>query len=246
MITGVFLLGSGCAAPKSGGTAAESSTQAAEREETPKPETKPDATKTAVADKPAEPKKTSASEKPADKPREARKADTKREAITAANNPTTAGGRGAPDLEKTQAPAAWIYVDGKSGKFKEEGGQPLLQWFIDEPVCATPTFRAEAFEPLLGVPKDFKAVLRTVESEDGSDLVYGIAANDGTFVLGKEYTLLSPGENFMIRNGATGDIIKEIAPLPPGKYAIAGAVSNTSTGKQALAVTYFTVKSDEK
>ncbi len=203
--------------------------------------------KPAVADKPASSNKPAATDKAAiaDKTPPARTAATKREVFTAANNPTTKGGRGAPDLDKPQSPAAWVFVDGKAGKFKEEGGQPLLQWFVEEPTRATPTFRVEAFEPLMGVPKDFKAVLRTVESEDGTDLVYGIAAREGTFEVGKEYSLLNPGENFVIRNGLTGDEVKEIAPLPPGKYAIAAGVINSATDKQSLAVTYFTVKSDE-
>ena len=42
-----------------------------------------------------------------------------------------------------------------------------------------------------------------------------------------------------------GDIVKEIAPLAPGTYAIVGGLENRSTGKRALAVSYFTV-GDEK
>jgi hypothetical protein len=215
-----------------------------------KPE--PKAAPKPAADKPGEPAKDAATEKPAApkvaetrKPEEGKKTSTRREPITAENNPTTKAGRGAPDLEKPHSPAAWVYIDGKEGKFKEEAGQPLLQWFIEEPVCATPSFRVEVFEPLIGTPKDFKAVLRTIESDDGTDLVYGIAAGDGTFEVGKEYNMLSPGENFVVRNVVTGDVVKELAPLPSGKYAIAAGILNSGTGKQTLAVTYFTVKSDE-
>lgn len=212
------------------------------KKDSPKAEPKP-----AVAEKPAATAKPAASEKHAttDKKPATKAGDSKRELYTAANNPTTMAGRGAPDLDKPQSPAAWVFIDGKGGKFKEEGGQPLLQWFVEDPASATPKFRVEAFEPLLGTPKDFKAVLRTVESADGSDLVYGIAAKEGTFEVGTEYSLLNPGENFVIRNGMTGDEVKEISPLPSGKYALAAGVVNTSTGKQSLAVTYFTVKSDE-
>lgn len=201
--------------------------------------------------KPVAPDKPASAEKPADKTEatekkpDAKAGSAKREAYTAENNPTTKAGRGAPDLEKPQSPAAWVFIDGKEGKFKEQGGQPLLQWIIDDPVGATPKFRVEAFEPLLGTPKDFKAVLRTIESEDGTDLIYGIAAREGAFEVGKEYSLLNPGESFVVRNAMTGDEIKEIAPLPAGKYAIAAGVINSTTGKQSLAVTYFTVKSDE-
>jgi hypothetical protein len=210
------------------------------------PPAKP-ATPEKPADKPANAEKPVTPDKPAnaEKKAEARPGDGKREVFSAENNPTTKAGRGAPDLDNPQSPAAWVYIDGKAGKFKEEGGLPLLQWFLEEPVGASPKFRVEAFEPLLGTPKDFKAVLRSVEPADGVDLVYGIAAKEGTFEVGQEYSLLNPGENFVIRNGLTGDVLKEISPLPSGKYAVAAGVINTATGKQSLAVTYFTVKSDE-
>ena len=205
------------------------------------------AEKPVVPDKPATEAKPAIPDKPATTERkpEAKPGDGKREVFTAENNPTTKAGRGAPDLENPQSPAAWVFIDGKAGKFKEEGGQPLLQWFLDDPVGPSPKFHVEAFEPLLGTPKDFKAVLRSVEAVDGVDLVYGIAAKEGTFEVGKEYSLLNPGENFVIRNGLTGDEVKEISPLTSGKYAIAAGVTNGATGKQSLAVTYFTVKSDE-
>lgn len=161
--------------------------------------------------------------------------------ITAADNPTTTAGRGAPDLVDKDRPAAWVYIDGHAGRFKDEGGHPLLQWFIDGSVSAAPTFRVEAYEPLLGTPKDFKAVLRTVGAADGSDIVYGISAYDGMFEVGKDYSLLNPGEGFIVRNGQTGDTVKEISPLAPGTYAIAAGVKNAATGKETLAVTYFTV-----
>lgn len=205
----------------------------------PEPKTKP-----AQTDKSKEAEKANA-DKPGEKKAESKSEPGKRESFTAENNPTTKGGRGAPDLDNPQSPAAWVYIDGKGGKFKEEGGQPLLQWFVEEPVSGSPKFRVEAYEPLLGTPKAFKAVLRTIEPVEGVDLMYGIAAKEGTFEVGKEYPLLNPGENFVIRNGLTGDEVKEIAPLPSGKYAFAAGVKNSGTGKETLAVTYFTVKSDE-
>ncbi len=169
------------------------------------------------------------------------KKDSKAPTITAADNPTTMAGRGAPDLDDKDRPAAWIYIDGHAGHFKDEGGHPLLQWFTDGSVSPTPTFRVEAYEPLLGTPKDFKAVLRTVETADGSNIVYGISAYDGTFEIGKDYSLLNLGEGFIVRNGLTSDTVKEISPLAPGTYAIAAGVKNAATGKETLAVTYFTV-----
>jgi hypothetical protein len=195
--------------------------------------------------KAAPPAKPETAEKPADRKPEARPESGKRETFTPENNPTTRAGRGTPELDNPQAPAAWVFVDGKGGSYKEESGHKLLQWFVEEPVAASPRFRVEAYEPLMGTPKDFKAVLRTIEPAEGLDLVYGISAKDGTFEVGKEYSLLNPGEHFVIRNVTTGDEVKEIAPLPSGKFAILASVRNAATGKETLAVTYFTVKSDE-
>ena len=69
----------------------------------------------------------------------------------------------------------------------------------------------------------------------------GIAANEGTFSPGRDYPLLNPGDNFVIRNSLSGDIVREIAPLAPGTYALVGGLENRATGKRALTVTYFTV-----
>ncbi len=244
---------SGCSEQATNASTATSKAQASDQPPDslkPEPKAAPPAkpaTAEKSADKPANAEKPTTADKPAptEKKAEAKAGDGKREVFTAENNPTTKAGRGAPDLDNPQSPAAWVFIDGKAGKFKEEGGQPLLQWFLDDPVSASPKFRVEAFEPLLGTPKDFKAVLRSVEPADGIDLVYGIAAKEAAFEVGKDYSLLNPGENFVIRNGITGDEVKEISPLPSGKYAIAAGVTNTATGKQSLAVTYFTVKSDE-
>ncbi len=161
--------------------------------------------------------------------------------FTAANNPTARAGRGEPSLEDRDRPAAWVYIDGKAGKFSERDGQRLTQWTVEGTVGSTPTFRVEGYEPLLGTPQDFKCVLQAIESPDGSDVVYGIAANEGTFSPGRDYPLLNPGDNFVIRNGLSGDTVREIAPLAPGTYAVVGGLENKSTGKRALAVTYFTV-----
>ncbi len=161
--------------------------------------------------------------------------------FTAANNPTTLAGRGQPSLDENSRPAAWVFVEGKAGKFTDRNGEPQTQWIIDGPVSSTPTFRVEGYEPLLGNPKDFKCVLQAVQASDGSTVVYGIAAKEGTFAPGRDYPLLNPGADFTIRNGLTGDIVREIAPLAPGTYAIVGGLENRSTGKRALAVSYFTV-----
>ena len=174
-------------------------------------------------------------------PKPAPAARPKPATFTAANNPTTLAGRGEPSLEDRERPAAWVYIDGKAGKFNERDGQRLTQWTVEGTVGSTPTFRVEGYEPLLGTPQDFKCVLQAIESADGSDVVYGIAANEGTFSPGRDYPLLNPGDNFVIRNALSGDIVREIAPLAPGAYALVGGLENRATGKRALAVTYFTV-----
>jgi hypothetical protein len=166
---------------------------------------------------------------------------TKRANFTAKNNPTTAAGRGEPSLDEADRPAAWVFVDGKSGRFTEREGRRLIQWTIDAPVDSSPTFRVEGFDPLLGDARDFKCILRSLDNTEGTAFVYKIVANEGTFVSGADYSLLDPGENFTIRNDLTGDIVREIAPLAPGTYAIAAGLKNSQTKKEAAAVTYFTV-----
>jgi len=164
-----------------------------------------------------------------------------RTAYTRSNNPTSVAGRGEPSLDDAQRPAAWVFIDGKPGEFSERDGQNLIQWTVAQSAGDTPTFRVEGYEPLIGDARDFKCVLRAMDSTEGTDFMYGIAAKPGTFEIGKEYSLLNPGDNFTIRNGWTGDIVREIAPLPPGAYAIAAGLENAKTGKKAAAVTYFTV-----
>lgn len=105
-----------------------------------------------------------------------------------------------------------------------------------------PTFRVEAYGPLLGTPKDFACTLDTFESADGSAIAYGIKAAEGTFEAGYDYSLLKPGDNFTVRNRITGDVVSEIPPFVPGIYLIAAAVKNLETGKEGLAITYFTVE----
>jgi len=190
---------------------------------------------TSPAEQGGKPRVTTESPKPAPAAR------PKPATFTAANNPTALASRGEPSLDDRERPAAWVYIDGKAGKFSERDGQRLTQRTVEGTVGSTPTFRVEGYEPLLGTPQDFKCVLQAVESPDGSDVVYGIAANEGTFSPGRDYPLLNPGDNFVIRNGLSGDIVREIAPLAPGTYALVGGLENRATGKRALAVTYFTV-----
>ncbi len=165
----------------------------------------------------------------------------KRVAITAENNPTTLAGRGEPSIDDERCPSAWVFIDGHDGHFIEKEGVPQVQLVIEEPVSPSPTFRVEAFEEVLGTPKDFKCVLYTYESIDGSTVGYGIAAEDGEFQTGHDYSLLNPGQEFIIRLAGTDELISEIDPLAPGSYVMTAKVENRETGVETLAVTYFTV-----
>jgi len=159
----------------------------------------------------------------------------------AERNPTILANRGAPSLDDEFRPAAWVLIDGKEGSFTEVDGRPQVQWVINEPVGPSPTFRVEAFEPVLGKPTIFKAVLRTVQADDGSDITYAIAATGGDFEVGRDYSLATPGESFVIRERPTMDVVDSIKPLPPGTYMIAASIENPDTTKVGLAITYFTV-----
>ena len=170
----------------------------------------------------------------------------KRPRITADDNPTTNAGRGQPSLDERTCPAAWIYINGQEGQFTDKGGQPLLQWIIDTPVCAEPTFSVEVFEDVLPLPVDFKCVLQSRDAEGTPTISYGIAADDGTFEVGKVYSLLSPCEHFTVRDPDTGEVLESSEPLAPGKYLIAGKLENREKGLETAAVTYFTVGAEEK
>ncbi len=164
--------------------------------------------------------------------------------FTAENNPTTNAGRGIPSVDDQFRQAAWIFMDGKGGEFVEENGQPRIEWVINDAVGRTPTFRVEAYTPLVGTPRDFNCLLRSLDNNDGPDIYYGIQAAPGTFELGKEYSLLSPGKGFVIRNGFTRDEVSKIDPLPPGRYMITGGIGAPDSDKRVLAVSYFTVADD--
>lgn len=163
-------------------------------------------------------------------------------AVTSADNPTTRAGRGEPSLSDHFSPAAWVLVDGHAGKFTEREGHRQIEWVVDKPVSPKPTFRVEVYAPLLGTPKELKYVLKTVEAPEGADLAYAVSTYEGAFVPGKEYSLLNPGEGFVIRNWHSGDVVREIAPLPPGRYVLAARVSQGRENREAAAVTYFTVE----
>lgn len=180
---------------------------------------------------------------PSDGSKAAKPAPAARVKYTAENNPTTKAGRGEPSLDDKDRPAAWVLIDDLEGEFRSEGSVKLLQWFVDGPVSSTPTFRVEAFEPLLGAPNSFQGVLSTSKSEDGSAVVYAIKAADGTFEVGKDYSLNNPGANFTIINKMSGEVVASIPPLAPGQYGFLTGVklAGSAEAKEALAVTYFTV-----
>ncbi|UCC28995.1 MAG: hypothetical protein JSU86_12415 [Phycisphaerales bacterium] len=168
----------------------------------------------------------------------------RRVAFTAENNPTTLAGRGEPSLDDFFRLPAWIYLDGKEGKFIERDGKPQVQWFIEGAVGSSPTFRVEAYEALLGTPKDFTCQLDTVDSPEASAIAYSFQANPGAFRVGHEYSLLKPGNDFTIRNRESGDVVAEIPPLVPGTYVLWAGIKNLEAGKEGLAITYFTVAED--
>lgn len=162
------------------------------------------------------------------------------------DNPTTRAGRGEPDLDSMYAHAAWIYVDGHDGRYIERDGEPQVQWVINAMVSRSPSFRVEAYEPLLGRPTGFQAALQTSESFDGTYIIYAISAKPGTFEVGKDYSLLDPGENFTILNKTTNEQVSSIPLLSAGTYGFVAGVKNIETNQEALAVSYFTVADDSK
>lgn len=165
------------------------------------------------------------------------------------NNPTTKAGRGTPDLESADRPAAWALIDGMEGEFREENGAKLTQWYIPGPVSSTPTFRVEAYAPLLGDPHDFQCLLQSNKVEEGKTVFFAIRAKEGTFRTGQDYNLLNPGENFTVVNRQTGETVKDIPALIPGEYGLVCGVKNVEKdaagavikSAEGLAVTYFTV-----
>jgi hypothetical protein len=175
------------------------------------------------------------------RPQGHREPEKKPVVYTASNNPTTLAGRGLPTLDDQFRPAAWILIDGLEGRYVEVNGNPHLEWVIDRPVSATPEFRVEVFKPLLGAPDGFKAVLQSIATVDGSRHVYGLAADSGVFRPGQCYSLTNPGSGFTLRNLMTGEVVRSIGPLPPGRYAFAGGIRNSDTGAETPAVTFFTV-----
>lgn len=154
-------------------------------------------------------------------------------------------GRGKPSLTDPQRPAAWIYIDGKAGEYTEVDGQPTLEWVIDEPVSATPTFRVDVYQPLLRKAGGFDGMLTRLEPKEEKRVDYLIAAGEGAFSPGTEYSLIDPGEGFVVRSFGDRKIIEKIDPLTPGTYMLVGTVRNAKSGKQALAVTRFTVAAGE-
>lgn len=163
-------------------------------------------------------------------------------AVMGGDTPTERDGRGAPSLEDHFRPAAWVTVDGKSGKFRDENGGPLVQWIIDEPVSNSPKFAVRVHEPLLGSKVEFQCALQLVDDPDGKGKTYAIKAKEGKFETGKEYSLLSPGDDFEVREAGTDKMVTAIEPLAAGQYVIAATVTGADRKGTALAVTYFTVK----
>ncbi len=161
----------------------------------------------------------------------------------ATTNSTAKSGRGKPSLDVLTSPSAWIHIDSHAGEYRNDAdGNPLTPWYISTPVSASPTFRVEVFKPLLGDAVDFQCVIQSQDMSDKAGAVaYGIKANDGTFEIGREYPLLSPGENFVLRKAATKDILTEAKPLPAGDYLLAATLTNRENGNSTVAISHFTV-----
>lgn len=161
--------------------------------------------------------------------------------FTADDNPTTSAGRGAPSLDDIHAPAVWVFLDGHAGQFLNTDNDPITPWMIEAGISSEPNFRVEVFEPLLGKPTDFSCVLSLVDNQDGDRVGYAIKAKEGTFVVGRTYSLLRPGKNFVVRNLRTGDVVDEIALLPSGMYMLAAGLKNAKASKEGLSITHFRV-----
>ncbi len=166
----------------------------------------------------------------------------------ATTNSSAKSGQGKPSLDNLAQPAAWINIDGNAGEYHNDAdGQPMTPWYITMPASATPTFRVNVHKPLLGEAVDFQCIIQSQDMSDkATAIAYGLKANDGTFELGQDYNLLSPGENFVLRKAATDVIITNADPLAAGDYVIAATLTNRENSKSAVAISYFTIaaKSD--
>lgn len=163
-------------------------------------------------------------------------------AVMGGENPTQRDGRGEPSLDDPFRAAAWILIDGKSGKFREQHGGPLVQWIIEEPVSSAPTFSVRVHEPLLGSKVRFQGALQRVDDAEGRGKTYALQSRDGKLEIGKEYKLLSPGEDFEMREAGTDKPVTSLEPLEPGEYLFVATVTGAEKKGAALAVTQFTVK----
>ncbi len=172
----------------------------------------------------------------------AERASVQKTVWTAENNPTTRGGRGEPSLDDKDRPAAWAFIDGREGKYQEENGKKLMQWVIETPISNTPSFRVDVYEPLLGEPTNFQAVIQSEKLDDGSMAVYTIRAEEGSFKVGQDYSLLAPGPNFTLTDKMTNQTLESIPPLKPGRYGFVAGIKNLQMNQEGLAITYFIVR----
>ncbi len=158
-------------------------------------------------------------------------------------NPTQQAGRGEPTADNPHRAAAWIYIDGNGGEYrKDDNGNDLLQWFITTPVSTRPTFRVEVHQPLMGKDVDFKCAVQTRDLNAADPPSYALMSKEGRFSAGKEYQLLAPGADFILRMAGTDEILTEAPALPPDDYVLFATVISRAHGHEVVAVTYFTVK----
>ncbi len=171
--------------------------------------------------------------------------------ITAQHNPTMIGGRGEPSLEDHMRPAAWIFVDGKPGEFQERNGSQVVGWHIPENVSPSPTFQLAVYKPLLGEKIGVNILLvkgdedseTSPEIEPNNTFFYGLGGVEQGVATQKSFNLLSPGNDFVIRDLRKPErpIVDKIDPLTPGHYTLAASITNLETGQHTLSVTYFNV-----
>lgn len=158
-------------------------------------------------------------------------------------NPTQQAGRGEPTADNPHRAAAWIYIDGNGGEYrKDENGNDLLQWYITTPVSARPNFRVEVHQPLMGKDVDFKCAVQTRDLNAVDPASYALMSKEGRFSAGKDYNLLKPGDELILRIAGSDEILTEAPPLPSGDYVILATVTSRAHGHEVVAASYFTVK----
>ncbi len=168
--------------------------------------------------------------------------------LTMAYNPTTASGRGVPTLDQVDRPCAWFVLDGKKGHFKTG----KLEWYIEEPVSARPSFSIWVVEELVGELVNVRIILRRLMTSEAGNAPmaddlwqYRLEARaDGLCEMGREYPLCTTGDVFHMLDTRTREYVEEMPELPPGDYVMLGDITGTKAPKKSVLVTRFTVAAE--